>query len=623
MLTARDDELDKVLGLELGADDYITKPFSIREFRSRVRALLRRASAPRHEPRDEEAIEIDGLPDRPRRAASVELDGTPVQLTYVEFELLRTLATPSGARVLAAGAARGALGRFGVPRAADDRRPRAPPAREARARSRASRSYILTVRGVGYRFRERVSTRVQRRRRAARACAPASCSPARSALVYLIVVPSLREPARRRAALAARARVAHGHRARAARRPVSVARLPRERVGERERTGRRLRHARAADRAGGRRRLAGTRLDRRRARPARAAGGRASRAPRAATATHRRQPVRRGGAPVPSTNTRAARLGAARTRRSSTVRVVRERLLIAGALALACRARCRVRRRAGSSRGGSVGSRAAAERIAAGQFDEPIIDTGADEVGQLARTFDRMRVRLAALDHARREFIANASHELRTPLFSLGGFLELLTDEELDEETRREFLADDARAGRPAGEAGDRAARPLARGRRPASGRARAGRPRRRSRKPSSTSSRSLARSGEHPVELEARDGDAALGDEQRVLQIGRIARRERARAHARRGRQCGCAPAQACSRSRTTGLGSRRSTWSTCSSGSTAVGGRLSSGSGLGLAIARELARAMGGSLELESVPGRTVVTLRLAVETRDCVPA
>ena len=59
MLTARDDELDTVLGLELGADDYITKPFSIREFRSRVRALLRRASTPhvagpprrRHRPR--------------------------------------------------------------------------------------------------------------------------------------------------------------------------------------------------------------------------------------------------------------------------------------------------------------------------------------------------------------------------------------------------------------------------------------------------------------------------------------------------------------------------------------------------------------------------------------------
>ena len=50
MLTARDDELDKVVGLELGADDYITKPFSIREFRSRVRALLRRAAGGDHRP---------------------------------------------------------------------------------------------------------------------------------------------------------------------------------------------------------------------------------------------------------------------------------------------------------------------------------------------------------------------------------------------------------------------------------------------------------------------------------------------------------------------------------------------------------------------------------------------
>src|SRR5207248_3164024 len=62
MLTARDDELDKVLGLELGADDYITKPFSIREFRSRVRALLRRAAAPRHAPAEaDELISTDGL----------------------------------------------------------------------------------------------------------------------------------------------------------------------------------------------------------------------------------------------------------------------------------------------------------------------------------------------------------------------------------------------------------------------------------------------------------------------------------------------------------------------------------------------------------------------------------
>src|SRR5437870_501964 len=95
MLTARGDELDKVLGLELGADDYITKPFSIREFRSRVKALLRRASAPKHEPRDEETIEAGELRIDPARR-SVEVGGNPVQLTYVEFELLRSMALKPG-----------------------------------------------------------------------------------------------------------------------------------------------------------------------------------------------------------------------------------------------------------------------------------------------------------------------------------------------------------------------------------------------------------------------------------------------------------------------------------------------------------------------------------------------
>src|SRR5581483_6027987 len=84
---------------------------------------------------------------------------------------------------------------------------------------------------------------------------------------------------------------------------------------------------------------------------------------------------------------------------------------------------------------------AAAERIAAGDFGEPVIDPVADELGQLARAFERMRLRLATLDRARGEFIANASHELRTPLFSLGVFLELLDDPELDDATRDEFLA--------------------------------------------------------------------------------------------------------------------------------------------------------------------------------------
>ena len=83
----------------------------------------------------------------------------------------------------------------------------------------------------------------------------------------------------------------------------------------------------------------------------------------------------------------------------------------------------------------------AAERIAGGRFDEPVVRYARGRAGgQLAAAFERMRVRLAHLDDARRDFIANASHELRTPLFSLGGFLELLDDEELDEATRREFL---------------------------------------------------------------------------------------------------------------------------------------------------------------------------------------
>ena len=91
MLTARGEELDKVLGLELGADDCITKPFSIREFRSRVRALLRRAGLPREREREVETIEAGELRIDPARR-TVELAGEPVQLTYVEFELLTTLA---------------------------------------------------------------------------------------------------------------------------------------------------------------------------------------------------------------------------------------------------------------------------------------------------------------------------------------------------------------------------------------------------------------------------------------------------------------------------------------------------------------------------------------------------
>ena len=82
----------------------------------------------------------------------------------------------------------------------------------------------------------------------------------------------------------------------------------------------------------------------------------------------------------------------------------------------------------------------AARKVAGGDFSNPIRADADDELGQLAAAFDDMQSQLAGLDRARKQFIASASHELRTPIFSLGGFLELLADEDLDEATRRQFL---------------------------------------------------------------------------------------------------------------------------------------------------------------------------------------
>jgi two-component system, OmpR family, sensor kinase len=82
----------------------------------------------------------------------------------------------------------------------------------------------------------------------------------------------------------------------------------------------------------------------------------------------------------------------------------------------------------------------AAEQVAAGDFAHPITVDSSDELGQLAVAFNQMQRQLAQLQSARQKFIATASHELRTPIFSLGGFVELLEDEELDPETRRRFL---------------------------------------------------------------------------------------------------------------------------------------------------------------------------------------
>lgn len=123
------------------------------------------------------------------------------------------------------------------------------------------------------------------------------------------------------------------------------------------------------------------------------------------------------------------------------VALIRRQILIAGAIALvaasligywaAGAASRRLRR-----------LRSVAEQVADGDFDQPIpIDSG-DELGQLARSFNEMQRRLARLDSARKEFIANASHELRTPIFSLGGFVELLETEKPSAAERRAFVSE-------------------------------------------------------------------------------------------------------------------------------------------------------------------------------------
>jgi len=151
MLTARGDELDKVLGLELGADDYITKPFSIREFRSRVRALLRRAVAPYPGRERQETIERGELRiDLPRR--TVEVRGQPVQLTFIEFELLALLASSPGVVF----SRRELLERLRG--SADYREPRTIDVHVRHLREKieldpADPELILTLRGAGYRFR--------------------------------------------------------------------------------------------------------------------------------------------------------------------------------------------------------------------------------------------------------------------------------------------------------------------------------------------------------------------------------------------------------------------------------------------------------------------------------------
>jgi signal transduction histidine kinase len=336
--------------------------------------------------------------------------------------------------------------------------------------------------------------------------------------------------------------------------------------------------------------------------------------------TPRRSTVTRGGVRYAEVAVPVGRdgtvllLSASLARALGDVSLVKRRLLIAGGVvlalvfvvgyALAWMFARRIRR-----------LERAAERIADGMFDEPVVDTGQDEVGELARAFERMRRRLAQLDHARREFIANASHELRTPVFSLGGFLELLDDEDLDEETRREFLTtmreQVQRLEKLATElldlsrldAGhidlDREAVALDEVARTAAAEFTA-----------------VALQSGHDLEVKAARRVLAIADEQRLLQIARILL-ENAFVHTPGGTHVCIDATEDSGRARLAvtddGPGIDEAEVANVFERFYRVNDAQASGSGLGLAIARELARLMGGSLELDRAGGRTTFAVTL----------
>jgi DNA-binding response OmpR family regulator len=154
MLTAKAEEIDKVLGLELGADDYITKPFSMREFRSRVRAALRRAgmSRDREQSPEDAPIEVGELRIDPGKR-QVVVRGGEARLTFVEFEILTALAHNPG-RVFTREML---LTRIWGDSAFRDPRTIDVHIRHLREKIELDAKepeYLFTVRGVGYRFRD-------------------------------------------------------------------------------------------------------------------------------------------------------------------------------------------------------------------------------------------------------------------------------------------------------------------------------------------------------------------------------------------------------------------------------------------------------------------------------------
>jgi len=305
---------------------------------------------------------------------------------------------------------------------------------------------------------------------------------------------------------------------------------------------------------------------------------------------------------------------------AETVQLVKERLLLATAFALALALVL------GLTAAGMLAHRllrleTAAERIAGGDFDQPIVDRGNDEIGDLARTFDSMRVRLAQLDNARKEFVANASHELRTPLFSLGGFLELLADEELDDDTRRGFIVtmqgQVARLAKLSTDLLDLS--------RVDAGQLSV------SLEPVDVSEAArllgadlahLAASTGHVLEVEAGADIWCTADESRVLQVGR-ALVSNAMVHSPAGTRVTIRAERRGERARLSieddGPGIPTAHREAIFERFYRVEGGVASGSGLGLAIAREIAKLMGGDVALVSERNPTVFALDVPAAALD----
>ncbi len=256
----------------------------------------------------------------------------------------------------------------------------------------------------------------------------------------------------------------------------------------------------------------------------------------------------------------------------------------------------------------------AAHQVAAGDFSTRIRVDSDDELGRLAAAFDQMQRQLAELHTAREQFIATASHELRTPIFSLGGFLELLADEELDEPTRKEFIE------QVRGQVGrlTKLTTELLDLSRLGSGALML--------RPEPTDLSSLAREvtaefrpalGEHHVEISGPDASVEVEcDPERVAQVLRILM-DNALVHTPPGTKirvrAECVDGKARLAVSDTGNGIARKALSHIFEPFFTASHDGSRGAGLGLAIASELAERMQGELTATSRPGNTTFTLVL----------